>query len=190
MKKEMRKNILQLRQAMNENEVALKSEIICRHIVRLDLYKEAKTIMAYLPFRNEVDCSYLFSQIWKEGKRLVVPVCESKTISLIPSLLNRMEDTQPGTWGILEPKPECLYPLDAGEIDLVIVPGVAFDPQGNRLGYGGGYYDRFLPRLTSGTPKIAVAFQLQIINSLTPDKFDQPMDMVITEENLYQCPKS
>ncbi|NMA15264.1 MAG: 5-formyltetrahydrofolate cyclo-ligase, partial [Clostridia bacterium] len=134
MKKRIRKEILQLRLAMDKNEVALKSEIICRRIEELSVFKEAQTIMAYLPFRNEVDCSYLLSQIWSQGKNAVVPVCEPQTTSLIPSLLKQMEDTAPGTWGILEPKPDCFHPLKAQDIDLVIVPGVAFDLQGNRLG--------------------------------------------------------
>lgn len=142
--------------------------------------------MAYLPFRNETDPTLLFPLLWEQGKRVVIPVCDPTRVALIPSLLyHPEEDLQPGTWGILEPKPGCLRPVPPEEIDFVIIPGVAFDSAGNRLGYGGGYYDRFLPLLRPDTRKIATAFQLQVVEALVPDRFDRPVDLVVTEEKIY-----
>lgn len=185
-KAELRKQVLQARNSLTKAEINKKSLVICDKLKEIEGFTQADTIMAYLPFRNEVDITSLFNALWSGSKRIVIPVCDPVSIKLIPSLLlDITHDLTPGTWGILEPKPEAMRPVDPTEIDFVIVPGVAFDPAGNRLGYGGGYYDRFLPRLKMGTPKVAVAFQLQILDALVPGEFDVPMDMVITEEQAY-----
>lgn len=186
MKKLIRKEILAARQSLDSEKVATKSKIICEKIAALKSFREANTVMGYLPFRNETDPTLLFPLLWEQGKKVVIPVCDPTRVALIPSLLNNPEeDLQPGTWGILEPKPSCLRPVPLEKIDFVIIPGVAFDCAGNRLGYGGGYYDRFLPLLRSDTRKVAVAFQLQVVGTLVPDRFDRPVDMVVTEEKIY-----
>ncbi|MGI6712135.1 MAG: 5-formyltetrahydrofolate cyclo-ligase [Bacillota bacterium] len=186
MKKEMRKVVLQARQAMTREIVQEKSIIICSKIAQIETFRKAKIIMAYLPFRNEVDVTLLFPSLWDQGKRIVIPLCDTKNKALIPSELKSMErDLQPGVWGILEPKPGCVRPVAPQEIDFVIVPGVSFDPSCNRLGYGGGYYDRFLPQLRNDAPKIAVAFEIQIVADTAPKEFDFPMDGVITESCVY-----
>lgn len=189
-KKELRRAVLKERQAISRDDVEKKSAAICARISGLDTFCQAKTVMLYLPFRNEVDTKPLIEKLWAAGKRVLVPVCQPVDISLIPCQINQLADLQPGTWGILEPKPECLLPVPVDEIDLVLVPGVAFDPQGTRLGYGGGYYDRFLPRLKPGTPVVAVAFAMQMLPKLASDSFDQPMDMVVTESGVYPNPQN
>ncbi|ATW25565.1 5-formyltetrahydrofolate cyclo-ligase [Candidatus Formimonas warabiya] len=186
MKKEIRRKILQARLALSNEEVEKKSKIVCEKILGLPDIAKARTVMAYLPFRKEVSMVSLFGAFWAEGKRVIIPVCDACRTALIPSELKSIEeDLQPGTWGILEPKPEKLRPVGPGGIDFVIVPGVAFDLSCNRLGYGVGYYDRFLPQLKENTPKIAVAFELQMVEALIPDQYDIPMDAVFTEEKEY-----
>lgn len=186
MKKQLRKSILQARLSMNQQQVTEKSKIICDKILNLKEFKNGQTIMAYLPIRNEVNLMPLFASLWSAGKRGVIPVCDPAHTALIPSELRDFsEDLAPGTWGILEPKENKMRPVLPEDIDLILIPGVAFDLSCNRLGYGGGYYDRFLPRLRKNTPKIAVAFQAQMVPSLVPDAYDIPMDMVITEEKEY-----
>jgi len=186
MKKQIRGEILKARISLEQEQVNLKSKIICDKIQQFPGFQNSHTVMAYLPFRNEVDVTPLFDYLWAREKRVVIPVCEPKNIVLIPSELRDMkEDLKPGTWGILEPKEDKMRPIDPQDIDFVIIPGVAFDPVCNRLGYGGGYYDRFLLRLKENTPKVAVAFDLQIVSSLVPENYDIPMDTVITEENQY-----
>jgi len=186
MKKQIRKEILLIRQALDGETVQENSRKICRKLSDLGAFKHAHTVMAYIPFRNEVDVTHLFNLLWGEGKEVVIPVCDVKNIALIPSRLDSLEkDLRPGAWGILEPKPDCVRPVSVDRIDLVIVPGVAFDPKCNRLGYGGGYYDRFFSRLKEGTPKVAVSFEVQIVAKLVPEVWDVPMDMVITEAAIY-----
>lgn len=186
MKKQMRKEIIKARISIDEQQVILKSKIICDKIKQIISFQNSDTVMAYLPFRNEVDVTFLFDYLWSRKKRVVIPVCEAESCALIPSeLRNIEEDLKPGTWGILEPKAEKMRPVLPEEIDFIIIPGVAFDPLCNRLGYGGGYYDRFLLRIKENTPKVAVAFDLQIVDSLVPGKYDIPTDMVITEGKDY-----
>ncbi|MEN3003884.1 5-formyltetrahydrofolate cyclo-ligase [Dehalobacterium formicoaceticum] len=189
MKKKQRKELLKIRGSLDRNQVREKSKIICEKILQFPSFQKASTVMLYLPFRNEVDVMPLIEHLWQENKRVVIPVCEPKDIVIVPSELRDLEeDLAPGTWGILEPKADKMRPVAPEELDCVIVPGVAFDEACNRLGYGGGYYDRFLPRLKEQTPKIAVAFAMQIVPSLDPDPYDIPMDLVVTEDKVYSRP--
>jgi len=184
-KQETRQDILRQRMAQSKEDVRQKSDLICSQIRKLPVFQEAETIMLYLPIRKEVDTMPLIRELWAAGKKVVIPVCQQEDISLIPGQIRSMDDLAPGTWGILEPKASCLMPVPAEEIDLVLVPGVAFDPQGNRLGYGAGYYDRFLPRLRPGVQKVAMAFEVQLVPGLETDCYDQIMYHVVTEEGIY-----
>ena len=107
---------------------------------------------------------------------MVVPITDKANKALIPSeIIHFPEDLRPGTWGILEPAPDKIRPVDPKELDLVVVPGVAFSPDGDRLGYGGGFYDRFLPRTKPETVFAALAFELQIRDNVFPGQYDCPM---------------
>jgi 5-formyltetrahydrofolate cyclo-ligase len=190
MKKELRKRIIALRQKLSRDEVLEKSSVIFQKVINLEQYKRAKVVMTFLSIRNEVETEPFIIKAMSDCKRIIIPVCQKDTITLIPAEVKHYpEDLEPGTWGILEPKPEAFYPIDPKEIDLVIVPGVAFDEWGNRLGYGSGYYDRFLTSLPSSILKIAVAFDLQIVSEVYPEEHDQPVDVIITEKCLLNLIK-
>jgi len=188
LKKEIRRQIISQRLALSPGEVILKSEKISNLIIGLPEWRHALTVMVYLAFRQEVDTASLISQALAAGKQAVVPVCLENPRRLLASrLLNTEEDLAPGAWGILEPKPESLRPVDPAEIDLVLVPGVAFDRSGNRLGYGAGYYDRFLRSLTHRAKAVALAYQLQVFEHIEADEHDFPVDFVVTEEGVIDC---
>jgi 5-formyltetrahydrofolate cyclo-ligase len=119
------------------------------------------------------------------GKRVCIPKALPKSRELIPSLLlDWGEDLDPGAYEIPEPRSGALRPIEASEIDLLIVPGVAFDLKGNRLGYGGGYYDRFFPLLRPQTPLVALAFELQIVSWVPVEEWDQQVHCIVTEERV------
>ncbi|MBC7107014.1 MAG: 5-formyltetrahydrofolate cyclo-ligase, partial [Firmicutes bacterium] len=159
----MRKRILAARGALPPGEVAERSARIVARLMDLPEYRAARTVMAYLDFRSEVQTGALVRAALAQGKRVAVPVTQVAARRLIPSLLARYpEEVAPGTWGIPEPRPECVRPIPPDEIDLVVVPGVAFDPAGNRLGYGGGFYDRFLPLTGPDCFWVSPAFELQL----------------------------
>ncbi|MTI84885.1 MAG: 5-formyltetrahydrofolate cyclo-ligase [Firmicutes bacterium] len=186
-KKELRKEVIQGRMALSEQEVSSKSNDITRAIINMKEYQQATTIMAYVDFRHEVQTGELIRRALNDGKRLAVPLTDMEGKRLVPSLLKEFpEDLTPGAYGILEPRPECLRPITPGELDLVIVPGVAFDEKGNRLGYGGGFYDRFLPQTGKDCIWLAPAFELQLHDNVYPDQHDCPVHILVTEDRIIK----
>ncbi len=173
---------------MSPAEVAGKSARIMEQFLDMDEYRRCNTIMFYVSFGNEVQTGELIIKALTGGKRVAVPATDVAGRRLTPSLLTDFPgDLQPGSWGIPEPRHQCLRPLDPGELDMVVVPGVAFATDGNRLGHGYGFYDRFLPRAKPGAVFIAPAFELQIKPNVYSDRHDIPVHYIITEERLIKC---
>ncbi|WP_347491127.1 5-formyltetrahydrofolate cyclo-ligase [Desulfoscipio sp. XC116] len=184
-KNELRKNVIAGRNAMPLQQIEAKSSAIAAKVLALPEYRRAATVMAYVDFRNEVQTVSIIKNALQQGKRLVVPITDATNKNLIPSQVVRFpDDLTPGTWGILEPKPECVRPVDPKEIDLVIIPGVAFDTAGDRLGYGGGFYDRFLPRTGENITLVSLAFELQVRPNVYPGEYDVPIHILVTEERV------
>lgn len=182
---EIRKKALNDRATMSLDLVMEKSKVIMEKIMSLDVYQQSQSVMAYVDFRNEVQTSDLIVHSLASGKLLTVPITDIKRKRLIPSrVLAYPGDLAPGIWGIMEPKQTCVRPVDPGELDLVIVPGVAVDSKGNRLGYGGGFYDRFLIRTRLDTLKVAPVFESQIVADVLPGALDVPVDIIVTEERM------
>lgn len=184
-KRAVREIALGLRTALTKEERVEKSRKILSFVTELSEFQESKTIMSFLNFGDEVDTTPLAENILKLGKCLVLPLCAPHGV-LIPAEIKDLKgDIEPGKWGIREPKKEDLVSVNPEEIELIIVPGAAFDRQGNRLGYGGGYYDRFLNRLRPETPKIALAFSCQVLPEIPLDPYDLKVDALITEEGVF-----
>jgi 5-formyltetrahydrofolate cyclo-ligase len=119
------------------------------------------------------------------GKRVLVPFVSLKRGELLISEINDLHDLSPGAFGIPTPKHPKEFPLD--KIDLVIVPGIAFDKKGNRVSYGGGFYDRFLRKLKSGADFIGLAYDLQMVPRINPNKTDVRLEKIITEKEIIDC---
>lgn len=180
---ELRQGVLKARMSLPPEAVERKSRVIVDRIVTSGAYRKARSLMVYVDFRNEVRTGDLIGHALAEGKLVSVPITDIGGKKLTPSrLLAYPGDLAPGAWGILEPRPECVRPVDPGELDLVVVPGVAFDPGGNRLGYGGGFYDRFLPRTRPGAIYFAPAFEVQLVEDVFPGPHDVPVHIIFTEE--------
>ncbi len=187
LKHKLRKEVLDARIALPPHVVAEKSARIIRTLLKLDEYRYASTIMTYLNFRNEVQTGELVKRAMAEGKRVAVPLTDPASGVLTPSTLNFYPDElEPGAWGILEPKLHCVRPLDPCELDLIVVPGVAFDRRGNRLGYGGGFYDRFLLRTRPEVFYIAPAYEMQLCDRVPRSSRDVRMHCLITEEQIIR----
>lgn len=188
MKDEMRRNILNQRKEIPKEQVEQNSEAVFKNLSDLKEYNDAQNVMLYLAFRNEIITQEIIEDSLNKGKRVFIPVAVPETKELIVSELKSLEDDlEAGNYSILEPKPEALRPTPPQEIDLVLVPGVAFDKRGYRIGYGGGYYDRFLPKLKKGASTIALAHELQIVDKVEEDEFDYPVQYVITENRVIRC---
>lgn len=187
MKVHLRKEVLALRNLLTKEEQKKKNEAIFRRLLSLPAWEEANLVMIYVSFGSEVNTDYLIQKALAEGKKVAVPYCLREERKLIASILyDYPGDLIPRTWGILEPRPEALRPIEPRLIDLCLVPGVAFDIYGNRLGYGAGYYDRFLPHLRPEAHKIALAFEIQIVDTVFPTPQDVPVDLIITEARIIR----
>ncbi|MDI6878963.1 MAG: 5-formyltetrahydrofolate cyclo-ligase [Desulfitobacteriaceae bacterium] len=185
-KKRVRNLVLARRGALTERERQEKSLHIEKQVLTLPEYEKAQTVMLFLNFRDEVETTALAEETLTRGKQLVLPRCAPQGI-LIPALIRDLDqDIEPGTWGIREPRLQGLREADPWAIDLVIVPGAAFDGQGNRLGYGGGYYDRFFGRLRPQVLRVAIAFATQVLPEVPVDPHDQKMSILVTEEGVHR----
>jgi 5-formyltetrahydrofolate cyclo-ligase len=171
---------LRRRVAIPAEHAAVAGKAIQDYVQRLPAFQNAEVVMAYVPIRNEVDTGGLIDAALAAGKHVAFPVTDTRRKEIYPRIVMRYpEDLVAGPFGINEPRPSC--PVAAPEeIDLILVPGVAFDAKGFRLGYGEGYYDRFLP-LTSGT-SIGLAYSFQLVKTVFPEKHDWPVDFIVTEE--------
>lgn len=187
-KKELRKKIIGRRDRLTADQIKAKSELIARNLYSLPAYKKAAAVMFFITFGSEVDTRPMVEETIKRGKLALAPKAQPETRELIPSqVLDWEHDLKPGYYNIPEPGDESLRPHDPEVIDLLIVPGVAFDRRGNRLGYGGGYYDRFFSLLKPDTPLVALAFELQILPEIPVDEWDRRVDCVITEKRVIDC---
>jgi 5-formyltetrahydrofolate cyclo-ligase len=184
-KKEMRKLVLAKRASMGESTRADKSFLIQNKVLALAEYQTARTLMLFMNFQDEVNTTELAKDTLARGKQLILPCCAPGGI-LIPAVINDLDELVTGMWGIREPRKGGLVKAEIPEIDFVLVPGVAFDLTGNRLGYGMGYYDRFFELLSPSVPKAAIAFACQVIPEVPVEEHDKKMSLLITEEKVYR----
>ncbi|HUW63278.1 MAG TPA: 5-formyltetrahydrofolate cyclo-ligase [Spirochaetia bacterium] len=187
-KSELRSLVLDKRAALDPAARDAKSREIAQRLFAMEIWRRSRTIMVYLDFRSEVATGPIVERALAEGKTVAVPKTEVAGRRLIVSVLsNYPQDLVSGTWGILEPRADCLRPLPPDRLDLVLVPGVAFDGSGNRLGYGGGFYDRFLPFLRDGAVTVAPAFEVQVLERVETGAYDVPVDLIVTEERVIDA---
>lgn len=186
-KKELRKQIITERDQLTDEEIATKSATIAEKLYNLPAFDRAEAIMYFVSFGSEVNTRPMVEETIRRGKTALAPKAVPQSRELIPSkILDWESDLVPGYYNIPEPRAGALRPYAPEQIDLLIVPGVAFDLKGNRLGYGGGYYDRFFSLLKPGTPLVALVFDLQIVPEVPVDEWDRPVDCVITEKRLIE----
>lgn len=188
-KAEVRQTCLCQRTSLGEKERKRKSLMIQQKLMDLPEFQLAQTVMLFLNFREEVETTAMAEATIAGKKRLILPRCAPHGILLPIQVRDLIKDIEPGTYGIREPK-LTLGVVEPSDIDLIIVPGSGFDLQGNRLGYGGGYYDRFFMLLNPLIPKIALGFECQIIPEVPVDQHDAKMTMLITENGVYNFKSS
>lgn len=167
----------------------LLSRRICAALAARAEFRTAKTILFYVSFGDEVRTRSLLAETLVAPKRVVVPYCVGPRLELFR--LEAIDELVEGTFHILEPRIELRDRADRrvelSQIDLVVVPGVAFDPHGARLGHGRGYYDRLLADARSETTRIALAFACQMFPEIPTKPHDERVDWIITEERTYQA---
>ena len=173
-KKELRTAVRMKKRAMTEEEINAKSAKLCQLLAEHELYKNAKTFYAYLPYNQEVRTTPLVEQALKEGKRVALPKCYDKEMVFI--YIDDLSQVAPRFCNIPEPIQD--GPIADDPTALVLMPGMVFDPQGHRIGYGGGYYDKFLAS-EPNHPTLALCDDFQMVDHLETEEFDIPVDCVL-----------
>ncbi|MBO5013408.1 MAG: 5-formyltetrahydrofolate cyclo-ligase [Paludibacteraceae bacterium] len=177
-KQRMRELLIQKRRMLSAEERTAQSELILSQLEKMTVFREAKTVLLYYPKNNEVDVLPLFKR-YKRDKVLLLPVTHRNGMTANPYEGN--DKMHRGKVGIPEPT----TPPFEGNIDVIIVPAVAFDKEGNRLGRGGGYYDRFLKKQTHATI-IGVGYDFQLVDEVPVRKHDQKMHRIILPSQTIQ----
>lgn len=186
-KKLIRRDILGKRANLGKNDHNKLSKKIIDNIYNSPYYKNAKTIMTFISFGDEVDTHDFIKESIEKGKIIVIPISIPETKELKLSHVKDFRELEVGYYDILTPKKEFIRLVDPNSVDLIIVPGVAFDREGYRIGYGGGYYDRFLSKISKEVPKISIAFDLQLVDKVPREDFDIPVDYIFTEKEIINC---
>jgi 5,10-methenyltetrahydrofolate synthetase len=185
-KAELRMRILARRDALAPEQRASLSAAIFKTILALPAFATARTVLAYSAFGSEPLTGPFLEAVLEGGKALVLPRIDRASRRLA---LHRVTapgtDLRPGVWGIREPDPARCPPVGIEVIDFALVPGVVFDVEGGRIGYGAGYYDRLLAGRTDRTALVAGAFELQVVEVVPMAEHDRRVDRVVTEHRVY-----
>ena len=178
-KQEQRKICFEKRRALTPEERESFSREICRRVAELPEFMNAKTVFSYLATYDEADPSYLPS----DGKVFCYPVSYKGGImeARVPAEEDGLET---GLLGIVSPKLETSVLVDPEDVDLIIVPCVGFDEDRNRLGHGGGYYDRYMPKCVNAS-FICIAFEAQKLDNIAVGRYDMKVSHVVTEQQVY-----
>jgi 5-formyltetrahydrofolate cyclo-ligase len=184
----IRKDILEKRKSQDPQIRVAQSRSIMRALLRRKEFQTADKILIYLSKDGEAGTDNLLGRAFELGKWVCVPVVDREKDELRVSELPGPEiDFRLGPFGVREPADEDLNFVPSDQIDLVVVPGLAFDRRGGRIGYGKGYYDRLLSRLDLRVPRIALAFDFQILDAVPQDESDIQVDIIITEKSTMDC---
>jgi len=191
LKKELRKQILAKRGQIPSEIRQVKSKLIVERLVQLPVYQQAQALFTFVPFGHEVDIRPLIDQAIMDGKVVAVPYTDTIRKEMTIYLFEGWEQLISGVYGILEPVPAHAKKILPGQLDLIIVPGVAFDQSGGRLGYGGGFYDRFLTNYYTANcpPLVAPCFSEQMTDQIPLEKHDFRVNLVINDMEIVNCRK-
>ena len=173
-KKALRREIREKKRAMSEVEIVRRSERLGELFVATEAYRNAKSVYGYLPYNQEVRTVPMLQKALSDGKRVAVPKVYGDTMRFV--WLDDLSKVEKSEMGI--PEPVADEPVADDDTALVLMPGVAFTEKGDRMGYGGGYYDRFLAA-EPNHPTVALCYEFQIVETLPTEEFDIPVDLVL-----------
>ena len=182
-KQAIRRSMLEKLRQQPEQIRVKKSRLIAQRIRRLAPYRKAKVLLCYVAIDGEVETRPILAQALADGKRVAVPVTlkGNRRLAAVEVQDPEKELVLKGLFGIPEPAPIARRRVAPSRLDLVLVPGVAFDRQGRRLGRGQGYFDRFLGRVPPAVPRIGLGFRFQVIKEIPWEPHDQPVCKVVTD---------
>lgn len=185
-KERLRKRVLATRTGLDRGQVEVSGQAILKRVLGLEAYRRAKLVHTYVSSKeNEVDTRALIGTCLAQGKRVAVPVVMPGTKTLSHALIDSLDQLVVGPYGLAQPEPATAVWLPAeARIDLVVVPGLAFDRRGQRIGWGSGYYDRFLAQVQA--IKIGLCYDALVLDCIPGEPHDVPVDMVVAETAIHQ----
>ncbi|MCX5778127.1 MAG: 5-formyltetrahydrofolate cyclo-ligase [Elusimicrobia bacterium] len=184
----LRQTIKSKRDALSDKERAYLSSEITRRLISLPVYESAKTIVAYCSHGSEVMTDDFIIHAFADGKRVAVPKVAAKESGVMQVMCIRsLDDVSPGVFNIREPhtSPDCEV-LAIDEIDVVLVPGMVFDPHGSRIGYGKGFYDRWMGALPA-QKLVGLAYDFQVLENVPSEKNDVTVGLIVTNTRIISC---
>jgi 5-formyltetrahydrofolate cyclo-ligase len=189
-KAELRARLLARRRFLTPLEVERAAHRVRRHVLALPVWPALRRVLVYLPARNEVDTWGLIHALWARGAQTLAPCCRPDRPGEMDCLyFDTAQRLHPGAFNILEPDRQACAAADMtgmGQGDGVLVPGVGFDRQGFRLGFGGGYYDRLLADLAPEVVTIGLAYAFQVVDELPREEHDLPVDIICTDQGTLR----
>ena len=178
-KKAIRASVLHARDAMPPDQRARESIKMCESIIASTPYQRATTVLAYASFGSEFDTSFLLQRVLADKKNLVMPRVDKETQQLQLHRVHHLDELVAGGWDIREPHADAKI-VTPNELDFILVPGVAFDRAGFRIGYGKGFYDKLLASSSPASTRLSAAFDCQIVDAVPNEAHDQRVDIIIT----------
>lgn len=182
-KNEIRKRNKKLRAALDKWEAAEKSRLASEYFLKSEIYKKAGQIMLYMPLGNEIDTADMIKAAFKDGKKVVLPVTDGETGLITPCYITENTQFRQGAFSVSEPQ-NC-ESADMERTDVIIVPGIAYDKKGGRVGFGKGCYDRLLT--ASDAVKVGYCYDFQICEEIDTEEHDIKMDYLLSESGMVKC---
>ncbi len=182
-KQRLRRAKLTERRSLSAAEIRKGSEAIAAYFCAWPEYRQAKTVMLYLAMADEPQTAALVEDAWKSGKQVAVPLMGAAYGIMEAAALDGWDELVAGRLGLKMPDPAKCRLIEPSALDLIVVPGVAFDAAGGRLGMGAGYYDRFLPKAGQAC-RLGLAWSLQVVTAVPVDEYDVRMDYLLTENGF------
>ena len=175
-KKEIRKQMLQQRDSISDKQKV--DDELLKELENLEEFKNSENFFVYVSFGSEFNTHKLIKDLLEQEKKVYVPYVKSKG-HMIAVEIKSMDDLAPGAYGILEPK----NPVESDvKFDFMLVPGLCFDKNKYRIGYGGGFYDRFIDKIGEDSYKVSIVYDFQLVDDLHPEEFDRPVDKLIIQK--------
>lgn len=181
---QMRKENLRKRKNLTSDYINSASAQIFTNLTNSELYKDSNHIFTFVSYQNEVDTHQFIKQALKDGKNIYVPVVDRETFTMGVSKIENFEDLQPNYMGILEPSEKNINLVDPEVLDLVLTPGLAFDLNGYRIGYGGGFYDKFFATLKTNPTRLGIGYSYMLSDELDHDDNDQQLHLFLSEDGF------
>lgn len=182
-KRILRSRLVAQRSSMPPDEALRRSADVQENVRQVPGWQELRTVLVYLPFQNEVDTWELIHELWGRGASTLAPCCRPECPGEMDFYQFRsLQDLRPGSYTIPEPDPGLCPLVDVRNCECILTPGVAFDRQGFRLGFGGGYYDRLLALTEKNVQTIGLAYDFQIMETLPREPHDQAVQVVCTDK--------